>query len=268
MRVPTKITNIVITTQVTDFINLEDIANKWKHLGVQYNKKKFPDLIFRLKIPKCTVLMFRSGKIVAEGCQFSSEGIFVLRKMARLLRDEGYLNARCSHMIIQNVVGDGFFDFKVNLQKLGEKMGEYCVVRKNFPGGIMKELPELLGTTVLIFWTGAILVTGGSSTHQVRDVVKNIEALIIRSECVMLPGETKEGILIAAGSRALQDIPKSARRSASRPQLKDYNSGSSSSSRAIIKINNGSLSSSKKIHHGKDVKRKRKRSNSNNIVFE
>ncbi len=256
MRKPTKITNIVITTQVTNFINLDHIATIWKYLGVQYNSKKFPDLVWRIMKPKCTILMFRSGKIVAEGCQYTEEGVYVLRMMARLLRQEGYFNARCSHMIIQNVVGNGFYDFNVNLQKLAETKGEYCIVRKNFPGGIMKALPELLGTTALIFWTGAILVTGGSSTRQVREVVGNVQDIIIDTGCVMLPGETKESILMAAGPSAVHDISSSAK---SREKMM----------RRMNKTKNDSPSSGKrKIPLRKDVKTKRKRIDSNNIVFE
>lgn len=249
MRIDTKITNIVITTRVSKALILEDIAEIWKNQGCQYNKKRFPDLIFRLKIPKCTVLMFSSGKIVVEGCQYPSEGIYILRKIARMLRAEGYVHARCGPIIIQNVVGDAFLDFNVNLQKLGETLGEYCIIKSNFPGGIMKGLDLLLGTTVLIFWSGAILAAGGSSTQQIRTVIKNIEMLIIDKKCVMQPGETKMGILIAAGSRAFQNIPKTngltpVSKSKSKSKLNTKN---------ILPLNN---------------KLRRKKSRQENIIFE
>lgn len=159
------------------------------------NLRRFPNLVWAICKPKVTVLIFGSGKIVAEGCKIVSEGVYMLRLVCKILRKEGYPRARCGAMKIQNVVGNKFFPFRVNLYELKKQLGEFCSRSDAFPGGIIRTMFELEGTTVICFWSGGCLVTGGKSPRQVKRVAERMKHRVSASK--FKEGDTKESIVAA-----------------------------------------------------------------------
>ena len=190
---PTKIDNIVITCKVGITVDLVDLADLWWMIGVQMNSLRFPNLVVPIRKPKCTVLVFASGKIVVEGCKYIKEGEYVLRVVCQMLRDAGYPEARCTEMIIQNVVANRRLAFGINLQALATELGEYCVVKPTFPGAGLKGLDPLRGNTGIAFWTGSLVITGGVNTRQIREVSDAMIDFLRRYR--LLEGETKESVL-------------------------------------------------------------------------
>ena len=61
-----KIVNVVASTQLTDTLDLYDIADI---LDKDYEAEQFPGLTYRVEDPKVCVLLFRSGKAVATGAK-------------------------------------------------------------------------------------------------------------------------------------------------------------------------------------------------------
>jgi transcription initiation factor TFIID TATA-box-binding protein len=62
-----KIENVVASTSISSKIDLERVSELIE--GAEYNKKRFPGAIYRLKDPKLAVLVFGSGKIVCTGAK-------------------------------------------------------------------------------------------------------------------------------------------------------------------------------------------------------
>jgi TATA-box binding protein (TBP) (component of TFIID and TFIIIB) len=58
------IENIVAFAQIAnqDNMNLNFIAESM--IGTSYNKNRFPGLIIRKLKPKCTIILFKSGKMI------------------------------------------------------------------------------------------------------------------------------------------------------------------------------------------------------------
>lgn len=67
MRYDFKIENVVSTAKLSDHFDLIDIESKLE--GAEYNKTKFPGLVYRIKEPKSVFLLFNSGKVVCTGCK-------------------------------------------------------------------------------------------------------------------------------------------------------------------------------------------------------
>jgi TATA-box binding protein (TBP) (component of TFIID and TFIIIB) len=61
------INNIVATASISDKLDLELIDELVPNS--EYNKKRFPGLIYRQKIPKTALLIFSSGKVVCTGAK-------------------------------------------------------------------------------------------------------------------------------------------------------------------------------------------------------
>ena len=60
-----KISNIVSTADFGNNIDLDLLKNNLEN--VKYNPRKFKAAIFRINEPKCTFLLWRTGKIVCLG---------------------------------------------------------------------------------------------------------------------------------------------------------------------------------------------------------
>ena len=57
--------NVVATGNLSQSIDLIQIKKKFKH--TEYNPDRFPGLVYRLKTPKTSTLIFRTGKMVCTG---------------------------------------------------------------------------------------------------------------------------------------------------------------------------------------------------------
>ena len=61
------IENVVATATVNQNIDLNSIVRVFP--GVEYRPEQFPGLVYRLKNPKTTTLIFSSGKMVCTGAK-------------------------------------------------------------------------------------------------------------------------------------------------------------------------------------------------------
>ncbi|MGA8856544.1 MAG: TATA box-binding protein, partial [Candidatus Bathyarchaeia archaeon] len=59
------IENVVATATIHQNIDLNSIVRVFP--GVEYRPEQFPGLVYRLKKPKATTLIFGSGKMVCTG---------------------------------------------------------------------------------------------------------------------------------------------------------------------------------------------------------
>jgi len=65
------IENVVASATIDQKLDLIDIKKKFP--AVEYNPKKFPGAIFKLKSPKTAILLFTTGKMVCTGCKSTSD---------------------------------------------------------------------------------------------------------------------------------------------------------------------------------------------------
>ena len=62
-----KIVNVVASVTLNQKFNLIDIFKVFRN--VEYNPKRFPGLVFRIKRPKTATLIFSTGKLVCTGAK-------------------------------------------------------------------------------------------------------------------------------------------------------------------------------------------------------
>ena len=58
------VVNVVASTRVAEELDLPDIAIQ---LNCEYEPEQFPGVVYRVKVPKLAILMFRSGRAVCTG---------------------------------------------------------------------------------------------------------------------------------------------------------------------------------------------------------
>lgn len=172
-----KISNIVATAWLKDNhgpadLDLKSIALKCRN--TQYNPRKFPALIMRLREPvKATALIFRNGKMVITGASTEQQASDAGKHFARIVRRN-----QTKHMVlnygdfkVQNIVASTAVENKISLLDLADsKHRAYCEYNPEaFPGLIYrlwKDAQKIDGKTkekcicFQIFASGRINVTG------------------------------------------------------------------------------------------------------------
>ena len=115
-----RIENVVASTKLADSFDLDRIAAEFE--DAEYNRKKFPGLVYRVKNPKAAFLVFTSGKVVCMGTK-SVEGIRdALHRIQKDFREHGIPTYENFDISIHNIVIAGDYHQKVNLESLYERL--------------------------------------------------------------------------------------------------------------------------------------------------
>ena len=108
MKSPIDIVNVVASTKLAEAFDLPKIEAELE--GADYNKKKFPGLVYRVKAPKAAFLIFTSGKIVCTGSKNIEDVRTVITTLAGTLKSIGFENINLDPEIrIQNIVASADF---------------------------------------------------------------------------------------------------------------------------------------------------------------
>lgn len=166
-----KVENIVATASIGNKMDLEVISAQLE--GSEYNKNKFPGLIFRLKKPKSALLLFSTGKVVCTGTKSLEEADTAINTLIKTLEKTGFSVNRCPEIIIQNIVATSDLNAKLKLNVIAITLGleniEY--EPEQFPGLVYRI--EDLQIVALLFGSGKVVFTGAKD-------LKNIEKARVR----------------------------------------------------------------------------------------
>ena len=81
------IENVVASTKLAEEFDLHKIEAELE--GAEYNKEKFPGLVYRVKAPRAAFLIFTSGKVVCTGAKNVEDVRTVITNMAKTLKSDG-----------------------------------------------------------------------------------------------------------------------------------------------------------------------------------
>jgi transcription initiation factor TFIID TATA-box-binding protein len=166
-----RVENMVASTKLADEFDLHKIEAELE--GAEYNKEKFPGLVYRTKAPKAAFLIFTSGKVVCTGAKNVEDVHTVIANMAKTLKSMGiekiYLEPE---IIVQNIVASADLKTDLNLNAIALGLGleniEY--EPEQFPGLVYRiKVPKVV---VLIFSSGKLVVTGGKITEDCDEGVR------------------------------------------------------------------------------------------------
>ncbi|VEL19236.1 unnamed protein product, partial [Protopolystoma xenopodis] len=95
--------------------------------SAEYNPKRFPGVVIRLRDPRCACLVFSTGKLVCMGARSESDSNLGARKCARIVQKLGF-DVHFINFKIQNIVALVDFRFPIRLEGLllaNEQMTQY-----------------------------------------------------------------------------------------------------------------------------------------------
>jgi len=130
------IENIVASARVKHRIELNSVVKAFP--SAEYRPGRFPGLVFRLKKPRTTTLIFGSGKMICTGARSENEVRRALRKLVKVLKKEGILIIGKPKMKIVNVVATINLGGSIDLLELYESerglRGKIAYEPDSFPG--------------------------------------------------------------------------------------------------------------------------------------
>lgn len=158
-----KIQNTVATASVGCVLDLKTVALHARN--TEYNPKRFAAVIMRIRSPKTTCLIFRSGKIVITGAKSIEQSQFAGKKFCKILAKIGFPTS-FQGFKIQNIVGS--CDLKSNVRLEGLAFDTYISSSfepEVFPGLVYRMIaPKIV---ILVFVSGKMVITGAKTTNDV-----------------------------------------------------------------------------------------------------
>jgi len=169
------IENIVASTRLAEDFDLQKLMDAGLE-GAEYNKTKFPGLVYRIENPKVVFLIFTSGKVVCAGARSTDKAHMALINLANELSSIGCKEIDPEPEIrVQNVVASADLNTNLNLNAILTAFGMENVEYEPevFPGLVYKlEAPKVV---VLVFRTGKLVITGGKCPEDCEEGLRIIK---------------------------------------------------------------------------------------------
>ncbi|VVC05139.1 TATA-box-binding protein [uncultured archaeon] len=175
------IVNVVASASVDQRFDLDEITRKFP--DTEYRPELFPGLVFRIKLPKSSTLIFSTGKMVCTGAKSTSLSINAVKSVVQRLR-KGKIKIKNDPVIkIQNIVASVNLGGKVHLERAARSLPRSMYEPEQFPGLIHRMLDPK--TVILIFSSGKLVCTGATKESDVYRSVNNLHTLLEEKELML-----------------------------------------------------------------------------------
>jgi len=159
--------NMVITVEFSD--NKVDLVLLLDRLeGAEYEPEQFPGLVYRMKRPRVSFLIFSSGKMNCTGATSLKEAKDAIEKMLKIFKGIG-IKVRKPKIEIQNIVASAKLDANLNLDTIAFNLESSEYEPEQFPGLVYRiEKPKV---AFLLFGSGRIVCTGARNEEQIKEAI-------------------------------------------------------------------------------------------------
>lgn len=169
------IENVVASTKLAEDFDLLQLMETGLK-GAEYNKTKFPGLVYRIENPKAAFLIFNSGKVVCTGTRSLENAHVAMINLANELNSIGCKGIDLEPDVqVQNVVATANLKTKLNLNAIAVAFGLEKVEYEPevFPGLVCRlDAPKVV---VLVFCTGKLVITGGKRPEDCAEGLRIIK---------------------------------------------------------------------------------------------
>lgn len=108
--------NVVATASLGCKLDLKQVALTARN--AEYNPRRFAAVIMRIRDPKSTALVFKSGKLVVTGTKSEADARLAARKFGRIIVKIGFTEARFTKFKVENLVATFKVPFPIHLEQL------------------------------------------------------------------------------------------------------------------------------------------------------
>jgi len=168
------IENVVASVTTNCPLDLDKIKKKVP--DVNYDSSSFPGAIMRLKSPKTSVLIFRSGNMVCAGAKSEESAIKAVHCALEILKSHKFSVSKDPVISIENIVCSVNLGGRVHIEQAARVMPRSMYEPEQFPGLIHRVLDPK--TVNLIFASGKLVCTGGKSTKEVFRSILGLHSVL------------------------------------------------------------------------------------------
>ncbi len=168
-----KIENVVASSSMEAKIDLVKASKVLE--GSEYDKEKFPGLVFRIKDPKTAILLFSSGKVVCTGGKTLEDAEVSVNTIKGLLNEHGLETSEEVDVTVQNIVASYGLGQELNLNSVAMTLGLERVEYEpeQFPGLVYR--PRDCDVVLLLFGSGNMVCTGGKNVPALEEAVDTVK---------------------------------------------------------------------------------------------
>jgi len=177
------IENVVATATLHQNVDLNAIVRIFP--GVEYKPEQFPGLVYHLKKPKTTTLIFSSGKMVCTGGKSERQARKAVMKVVDELKGKGIVIRSEPEIQIQNMVASVGLGGQIDLEKVTYSLKRTMYEPEQFPGLIYRmDDPKVV---ILIFSTGKLVCTGAKKEAEIHKAVAKLQETLEEKELITYP---------------------------------------------------------------------------------
>lgn len=185
-RVVVEIQNVVASANLNQHLDLNVILRVTP--GAKYNPERFPGLVYRLKRPKTTTLLFKSGKMICTGAKSTRSANTAITQVINALTDQGIVIITTPTPKIENIVASGELGGTIDLENVAERLFRTMYEPEQFPGLIYRMNDPK--TVFLIFANGKIVCTGAKTESSLNSAVHNLIDTLQLNNLIIPPNDT------------------------------------------------------------------------------
>ncbi|MHC3130204.1 MAG: TATA-box-binding protein [Candidatus Bathyarchaeota archaeon] len=175
-----RIENVVASATLNQRFDLNAIVKG--NSGVEYNPKRFPGLVFRLKRPKTAILIFSTGKMVCTGAKSEKEAKRAVKKVVMELKKSGIIIPGKPEIKIVNMVASANLSGRIELEDCAYSLRRTMYEPEQFPGLIYRmDEPKVV---ILLFASGKLVCTGATKEEDVYTAVAKLHKNLKEKELI------------------------------------------------------------------------------------
>jgi transcription initiation factor TFIID TATA-box-binding protein len=164
-----KVVNVVASATLWQRVDLHAVVEGFPN--AEFPSKRFPGLVFRLKKPKTSSLIFRSGKIICTGGRSENEARKAVESVVRELVEVGILIPKRPKVKIDNIVASA--DLRRTVDFVSVAAWQRTVYEPDqFPALIYRmDDPKVV---FLIFSTGRLICVGAKNKEEIHRAIRKL----------------------------------------------------------------------------------------------
>lgn len=176
-----EIVNVVASAVIEEKLDLNKIQKVIP--DSEYNPDLFPGLVFKLKTPKSTTLLFSTGKMICTGSKSEEMARKAVKTVVERLRKEKIKIKKDAVVTVQNIVSSINLGGKIYLEKTARTLPRSMYEPEQFPGVIHRMVDPK--TVILIFASGKLVCTGAKNEKDVYRSVNNLHSMLEELDLMM-----------------------------------------------------------------------------------
>ena len=167
--------NIVATVTLGVEIDLDKVAQQVSN--AEYSPRRFAAVIMRIREPRTTALVFRTGKMIVTGAKKLEESQTAAKKYVKIIERVGFA-VTYSDYKVQNISATIDVGFPIRLEGLMYAHPNNSTYEPELFPGLVYRLNEPK-IVLLVFVSGKIVITGAKNTEAMIQALKIMYPILL-----------------------------------------------------------------------------------------